>query len=173
MQTQISTLHDSLQNLRSSSSHLALFSLHILRSSLSHLALFFLTSCRHFLQSPYLFMTCSLISEKNSALVKAADGKPALSGSLVSSLHRLKDTDNRGKLFAASISSPLIANHPRNVDGGFFVFGDVSVKVTGMHRLKFCLFDFQKYVLRIPYLGSAWTDGSVQGHSASQLLGGN
>lgn len=38
----------------------------------------------------------------------------------------------------------LIRN--RGIDGGFFVFGDVSCKVVGVHRLKFCLFDFHKYV---------------------------
>ena len=44
-----------------------------------------------------------------------------LVGSLVSSLHRLKDSDNN--------------------DGGFFVFGDISVKIEGGFRLKFTLFE--------------------------------
>ncbi|KAF2089540.1 hypothetical protein K490DRAFT_37519 [Saccharata proteae CBS 121410] len=48
-------------------------------------------------------------------------GSPALAGTVVSSLHRLKDVDNH--------------------DGGFFVFGDISVKQAGLHRLKFSLFD--------------------------------
>ncbi|KAF3207596.1 hypothetical protein TWF191_000985 [Orbilia oligospora] len=45
----------------------------------------------------------------------------ALAGTLVSSLHRLKDIDN--------------------TDGGFFVFGDLSVKVEGQFRLRFSLFE--------------------------------
>lgn len=45
----------------------------------------------------------------------------ALAGTLVSSLHRLKDTDNN--------------------DGGFFVFGDLSVKVEGNFRLQFTLYE--------------------------------
>lgn len=49
----------------------------------------------------------------------------SLSGSLVSSLHRLKDISNK--------------------DGGFFVFGDISVKVQGTFRLHFSLFDLHKY----------------------------
>lgn len=48
----------------------------------------------------------------------------ALAGSLVSSLHRLKDHNNK--------------------DGGFFVFGDISIKVQGTFRLKFSLFDLHK-----------------------------
>ncbi|KAF7722630.1 hypothetical protein EC973_002902 [Apophysomyces ossiformis] len=44
-----------------------------------------------------------------------------LSGQTVSSMYKLKDIDNR--------------------DGGFFVFGDVSVKLEGQFRLKFCLFE--------------------------------
>ena len=50
-----------------------------------------------------------------------------LAGSMVSSLHRLKDIDNK--------------------DGAFFVFGDISVKQKGKFRLRFSLFDYQKYVL--------------------------
>ncbi|KAI5777480.1 velvet factor-domain-containing protein [Geopyxis carbonaria] len=48
----------------------------------------------------------------------------ALAGTLVSSLHRLKDIDNS--------------------DGGFFVFGDLSVKIEGEFRLRFSLFEMLK-----------------------------
>ncbi|KAL8779684.1 MAG: hypothetical protein Q9213_006831 [Squamulea squamosa] len=48
----------------------------------------------------------------------------SLSGTLVSSLHRLKDVDN--------------------LDGGFFVFGDLSVKIEGTYRLRFSLFEMCK-----------------------------
>ncbi|KAL4764083.1 protein vosA [Aspergillus foveolatus] len=48
----------------------------------------------------------------------------ALTGTLVSSLHRLKDVDN--------------------TDGGFFVWGDLSIKVEGDFRLKFSLFEMRK-----------------------------
>lgn len=44
-----------------------------------------------------------------------------LVGSLVSSIHRLRDTDN--------------------LEGGFFVFGDLSVKREGRFRLRFTLFE--------------------------------
>ena len=61
----------------------------------------------------------------DSAEDKQADKGEAvdtpLVGSLVSSLHRLKDSDNN--------------------DGGFFVFGDISVKIEGVFRLKFTLFE--------------------------------
>ncbi|KAI8379497.1 velvet factor-domain-containing protein [Radiomyces spectabilis] len=45
----------------------------------------------------------------------------ALSGQTVSSMYRLKDVDNH--------------------DGGFFIFGDLSVKVEGRFRLKFSVFE--------------------------------
>lgn len=47
--------------------------------------------------------------------------KNALAGTLVSSLHRLKDTDNK--------------------DGAFFIFGDVSVKLEGFFKLQFNLYE--------------------------------
>lgn len=47
----------------------------------------------------------------------------ALAGTLVSSLHRLKDTNNS--------------------DGAFFVFGDLSVKIEGRYRLRFNLYQMQ------------------------------
>ncbi|KAL9040361.1 MAG: hypothetical protein Q9180_001957 [Flavoplaca navasiana] len=52
------------------------------------------------------------------------DTQASLSGTLVSSLHRLKDVDN--------------------LDGGFFVFGDLSVKVEGDYRLRFSLYEMLK-----------------------------
>jgi hypothetical protein len=68
------------------------------------------------------------------------DGNPSrtLAGSLVSSLHRLKDTDNK--------------------DGGFFVFGDISVKVQGTFRLHFSLFELRKDQDEVMYLGSITSD---------------
>ncbi|RFU27731.1 hypothetical protein B7463_g8607, partial [Scytalidium lignicola] len=77
---------------------------------------------QNYLQSPYFFMTCSLVG--------LADGRPtpeglsgALGGTVVSSLHRLKDTDNQ--------------------DGAFFVFGDLSVKLEGQFRLQFSLYEMR------------------------------
>ncbi|KAI9829453.1 MAG: hypothetical protein M1826_005635 [Phylliscum demangeonii] len=77
---------------------------------------------QNYLQSPYYFMCCNLYEAR-------AEGPPvatqnALAGTLVSSLHRLKDVDNS--------------------DGGFFVFGDLSVKIEGEFRLLFSLFEMLK-----------------------------
>lgn len=88
---------------------------------------------QHFLQSPYLFMCTSLYKpDKDEAW--EGNGNKSLAGSLVSSLHRLKDTNNK--------------------DGGFFVFGDISVKVQGTFRLHFSLFDLRKDSHDVVYLGS-------------------
>ncbi|EFX01338.1 developmental regulator [Grosmannia clavigera kw1407] len=77
---------------------------------------------QHFLQSPYYFMSCSLLKGDETS---SKDPLPSyLIGTVVSSLHRLKDTDNQ--------------------DGGFFVFGDLSCKVEGKFRLLFTLYQMQK-----------------------------
>ncbi|KAF2841847.1 hypothetical protein M501DRAFT_355104 [Patellaria atrata CBS 101060] len=81
---------------------------------------------QHFLQSPYLFMCCTLWHPEKDEPYKASGSSrsQSLSGGLTSSLHRLKDVNN--------------------TDGGFFVFGDVSCKVVGTHRLHFSLYDLRK-----------------------------
>jgi hypothetical protein len=68
---------------------------------------------------------------------------------------------------------PHLLIRKRGIDGGFFVFGDVSCKVVGVHRLKFCLFDFHKYVVSIMLPGLAHSDHSNQGDSGSSLLSRN
>ncbi|PGH08497.1 hypothetical protein AJ79_05986 [Helicocarpus griseus UAMH5409] len=77
---------------------------------------------QNYLQSPFYFMCCTLYNATEDKPATAAQST-ALAGTLVSSLHRLKDTDNN--------------------DGGFFVFGDLSVKVEGDYRLKFNLFEMR------------------------------
>jgi hypothetical protein len=74
------------------------------------------------LKGPYFFVSCSLISDDETRSRSEKDEiKHGLAGTLVSSLHRLKDTDN--------------------TDGGFFVFGDLSVKLEGIFRLQFTLYE--------------------------------
>ncbi|KAG0173976.1 hypothetical protein DFQ30_006455 [Apophysomyces sp. BC1015] len=73
-----------------------------------------------FLQNPYFFMNVHLIhpSTEDEIFLPSYN---VLSGQTVSSMYKLKDIDNH--------------------DGGFFVFGDLSVKVEGQYRLKFSLFE--------------------------------
>ncbi|KAA8911024.1 velvet factor-domain-containing protein, partial [Sphaerosporella brunnea] len=77
---------------------------------------------QNYLQSPYYFMCTNLYSANDSPSLYPPH--QALAGTLVSSLHRLKDIDNS--------------------DGGFFVFGDLSVKIEGEFRLRFSLFEMKK-----------------------------
>ena len=105
-----------------------------------------------FLQSPYLFMCASLYKlDRNEAW----DGNAAksLAGCLTSSLHRLKDVDNKGNTQyprAYSISFfhlediEIVLILTSSLDAAFFVFGDISVKVHGTFRLHFSLFDLRK-----------------------------
>ncbi|KAI9825451.1 MAG: hypothetical protein M1832_001181 [Thelocarpon impressellum] len=78
---------------------------------------------QNYLQSPYYFMCCNLYDARTERPAGSAP-QTALAGTLVSSLHRLKDIDNS--------------------DGGFFVFGDLSVKIEGDFRLRFSLFEMLK-----------------------------
>lgn len=75
---------------------------------------------QHFLQSPYFFCSCALAPENENSPNPAPN---SIVGNLVSSLHKLKDSDNS--------------------DGGFFVFGDLSVKQEGRFRLQFDLFELR------------------------------
>ena len=66
----------------------------------------------------------------------------ALAGTLVSSLHRLKDINNNG--WSIVLLTLCTEIDGALADGGFFVFGDLSVKVEGEYRLQFGLFDMRK-----------------------------
>src|SRR5438046_1606297 len=76
-------------------------------------------------KGPYYFVSCSLVADNESRSLTGKESiRHALAGTLVSSLHRLKDTDN--------------------TDGGFFVFGDLSVRTEGIFRLQFTLYEFRE-----------------------------
>jgi hypothetical protein len=74
-----------------------------------------------YLQNPYYFMMVGLV--KGNDKDEKEPSATALLGTLVSSIHRLKDLDN--------------------TDGGFFIFGDLSVKVEGTFRLQFTLYELK------------------------------
>jgi hypothetical protein len=67
-------------------------------------------------------MCASLIDVRNDEPARKCP-QDALGGTCVSSLHRLKDIDNR--------------------DGGFFIFADMLARVEGMFRLKFSLYEIR------------------------------
>ncbi|KAK4187207.1 velvet factor-domain-containing protein [Podospora australis] len=81
-----------------------------------------------FLQNPYLILVAKLVpsskqsddpEEQRRLEPKGSD----LAGTVVSSLYNLKDTNNS--------------------QGGFFVFGDLSVKKEGIFRIEFTLFELK------------------------------
>ncbi|ETW80059.1 hypothetical protein HETIRDRAFT_117016, partial [Heterobasidion irregulare TC 32-1] len=78
-----------------------------------------------FLQNPYYFMFASLAKpDDDTELHWMKDGKTrCTTGSVVSSLYHLKDSENE------------------NRDAGFFVFPDLSVRQEGSYRLKLSLFE--------------------------------
>lgn len=67
-------------------------------------------------------MSCSLVGAPEKGVPSGPLGT-ALAGTLVSSLHRLKDQSNN--------------------DGAFFVFGDLSIKIEGTFRLQFNLYEMR------------------------------
>jgi hypothetical protein len=75
---------------------------------------------------PYFFVSCSLMGPSDAGAGSGAPANPGtlLGGTIVSSLHRLKDPENQQ-------------------DGAYFVFGDLSVKVEGTFRLQFNLFEMR------------------------------
>jgi len=83
----------------------------------------------NFLQNPYLILTARLVSPKDDDSSTEGDSpspspkENALTGTVVSSLYSLKDTDNS--------------------QGGFFVFGDLSVRKEGYYRLEFTLYELK------------------------------
>lgn len=89
------------------------------------------SSSSSFLQNPYYFMFASLAKpDEDVELHWLKDGKTrCTTGSVVSSLYHLKDSENQ------------------NEDAGFFVFPDLSVRTEGSYRLKLSLFEVVGYVL--------------------------
>ena len=76
---------------------------------------------QQYLQNPYIFMSVLLWDAENDEPVKYT-ATESLTGTLVSSLHRLKDPT-------------------RNEDGAYFIFGDISVKIAGRFRLCMNLYE--------------------------------
>ena len=86
---------------------------------------------QHFLQNPYYFMFASLAKPDDDTEIHwLKDGRTrCTTGSVVSSLYHLKDTENQ------------------NEDAGFFVFPDLSVRTEGSYRLKLSLYEVVESVV--------------------------
>ncbi|KAK9373162.1 velvet factor-domain-containing protein [Lipomyces chichibuensis] len=77
-------------------------------------------SHREWLQSPFFFMCANLYDPVVDTPITRPPSE-TLAGTLVSSLHRVRDGKDR--------------------EGGYFVFGDLSIKLEGKFRLQFNLFE--------------------------------
>ena len=112
------------------------------------------SAARHYLVSPYFFMYATLLAHDPNNPHAEEQGEEqsrqrqpgAMLGQLCSSLHRLKDVDNQGMLTIR----PRSYHHCHALrlilatDGGFFIFGDLSVKKLGWHKLRSALYDVSK-----------------------------
>lgn len=86
---------------------------------------------QQFHQNPHLFVCATLYKGDQD---EAHGDSRALTGTLTSSLHRLKGLTNK--------------------DGAWFVFSDISVMVAGSFRLCFTLYEFVPGELQVRHLGS-------------------
>ncbi|KAK9235837.1 velvet factor, partial [Lipomyces kononenkoae] len=87
---------------------------------------------RGWLQSPFFFMCANLYDPVVDTPI-ARPPSETLAGTLVSSLHRVRDSNDR--------------------EGGYFVFGDLSIKLEGRFRLQFNLFEMLESVPYV-YIGA-------------------
>ena len=85
---------------------------------------------------------CVTLHDTNKAETSHHSRNADLAGNLVSSLHRVKDTENNG-LHASSFCSLFESDF--RADVGYFVFQDLSIRKEGDFRLKFSLFELQRY----------------------------
>ncbi|KAL1918122.1 uncharacterized protein VTP21DRAFT_3388 [Calcarisporiella thermophila] len=75
---------------------------------------------QHCLQNPHFFVLTALVPADDRYAGRAFFPRQQLKGSVVSTLHKLKDIGN--------------------ADGGFFVFPDLTISLEGKYRLKFNLY---------------------------------
>ncbi|KAI8645779.1 velvet factor-domain-containing protein [Parasitella parasitica] len=76
-----------------------------------------------YLQNPYFFLYATLTDGRGETDLHFVNGNRTTAGTVVQSLHKLKDHDN--------------------TDGGFFIFSDISVRLEGYYRLKFTLYEIE------------------------------
>ncbi|KAG1086271.1 hypothetical protein G6F42_021058 [Rhizopus arrhizus] len=76
-----------------------------------------------YLQNPYFFLYATLTDVRGETDLHFVNGNRTTAGTVVQSLHKLKDHDN--------------------TDGGFFIFSDISVRLEGYYRLKFTLYEIE------------------------------
>ncbi|OBZ87440.1 hypothetical protein A0J61_04504, partial [Choanephora cucurbitarum] len=108
-----------------------------------------------YLQNPYFFLYATLTDAHGETDLHFVNGNRTTAGTVVQSLHRLKDFDN--------------------TDGGFFIFSDISVRLEGFYRLKFTLYEIEgSYVNRICSIVSdmfqVYSPKSFPGMSESTFL---
>ncbi|KAI9355465.1 velvet factor-domain-containing protein [Pilaira anomala] len=70
--------------------------------------------------SANFFLHTTLVNSVDDSDLNYANGNRTTAGSVVQSLHKLKDTNNS--------------------EGAFFIFADISVRIEGIFKLKFTLF---------------------------------
>ncbi|CAO3620700.1 unnamed protein product [Mucor hiemalis] len=108
-----------------------------------------------FLQNPYFFLYATLTDASGETDLHFVNGNRTTAGTVVQSLHKLKDVDN--------------------TDGGFFIFSDISVRLEGFYRLKFTLYEIEgQYVNRmcsiISDIFQVYSPKSFPGMSESTFL---
>ncbi|SAM04166.1 hypothetical protein [Absidia glauca] len=131
-----------------------------------------------FLHNPYFFLYANLTSVTDDADLYIHHGHRTTAGAVVQSLHKLKDPDNNAQLLPWLPSTYQSTNYFALIvwlEGGFFVFADISVRLEGNYRLKFTLFEIvgeqvQRWVSVISDPFTVYSPKYFPGMSESSLL---
>lgn len=101
-----------------------------------------------YLHDPYFFLYATLATTDGQDL-HFMNGTRTTAGSVVQSLHKLKDIDDKGMC----VIPPKTKEHALLIivyqDGGFFIFADISVRHEGFFKLKFTLFKIIEQVSHV------------------------
>lgn len=79
--------------------------------------------CSDYHNSANFFLHATLVNAIDDIDLNSANGNRTTAGSVVQSLHKLKDTNN--------------------AEGAFFIFADISIRIEGLFKLKFTLFQIK------------------------------
>lgn len=92
-----------------------------------------------YLHDPYFFLYATLATTDGEDL-HFTNGTRTTAGSVVQSLHKLKDIDDKGNVIPPKTKEHTLYLWSSFQDGGFFIFADISVRHEGFFKLKFTLF---------------------------------
>lgn len=98
--------------------------------------------------SANFFLHCTLVNSIDQSDTHCINGNRTTAGSVVQSLHKLKDTNNAGNFRDIRLHFYLfvLKSILLYLEGAFFIFADISIRIEGIFKLRFTLFQIKGYV---------------------------